>query len=281
MKIERYVLITGASTGIGEACATHLDKLGFSVLAGVRKSADGERLKKSASSRLTPVMIDVTSKSSIDEALAQVKARVGEQGLYGLVNNAGIAVAGPLEVLTDAHLREQFDVNVFGLMAVTRASLPLLRLAKGRIVNMSSISGRTTAPLLGAYCASKYAVESLSDALRLELKEWGIRVAIIQPGMIATPIWDRSHESSMQRIGSDERIDTLYGKLTKSLFSTVKEAKLKAIAPQKVADAVGHALASPRPRLRYAVGTDAKVGMLLARYLPASAMDRLILSQLK
>jgi NAD(P)-dependent dehydrogenase (short-subunit alcohol dehydrogenase family) len=280
-KSARAVLVTGASTGIGEACAMQLQKNGFQVFAGVRKTADAERIKHLKIAGLEPVLLDVTSQTSIDDCAKHIEAQVSGRGLFGLVNNAGIAVAGPLELLTSEHLREQFEVNVIGLAATTRATLPLLRLAKGRIVNMSSVSGKTTYPFLGAYCASKYAVEAISDALRLELNQFGIRVAVIEPGVIATPIWKRSEASTRQRIGVDPRLHTLYGSIQKGIEKALGDAKTKALAPSKVADAVVHALSSKRPKLRYLVGTDAKIGTLLSRWVPAPVLDKLILSQMR
>ena len=157
------IVITGASSGIGEACALYLDELGYRVFAGVRKPAAGEALKAKASKRLAPVILDVTDVASIDRAVETVKAAVGAAGLAGLVNNAGIGVGGPLEVVPLADLRKQFEVNVIGQVAVTQALLPLLRQGRGRIVNMGSIAGRATMPFMGPYSASKFALEALTD----------------------------------------------------------------------------------------------------------------------
>ncbi len=175
------VLITGASTGIGAACALHLDRLGFRVWAGVRRPSDGEALVGQASRQLTPIILDVTDSNSIAAALAGVGAGAGGDSLAGLVNNAGIVVAAPVEILPIAELRTQLEVNVIGLVAVTQAALPLLRLGRGRVVNIGSISGRMATPVIGAYAASKFAVEALTDALRVEVQPWGIDVALIEP----------------------------------------------------------------------------------------------------
>src|SRR5579862_2288927 len=182
----RAVLITGASTGIGAACALYLDARGFRVFAGVRNPADGEALRARSSSRLAPVLLDVTNSDSLRDAAAVINETVSETGLHGLVNNAGIAVGGPLEVLPLDDLRRQFEVNVVGQLAVTQAMLPLLRKARGRIVNMGSIVGRAPVPLVGAYSMSKAAVAAMTTALRLELDLWGIDVSLIEPGAIAT-----------------------------------------------------------------------------------------------
>src|SRR6266568_4897165 len=166
MSTPGSVVVTGASTGIGEACALRLDRRGFRVFAGVRREVDGGALKQKASSRLTPILLDVTDASSIKSAAAAVVAALGEEGLSGLVNNAGIAIAGPLEFLPIDELRRQFEVNVIGQIAVTQAFLPLLRKGHGRIVNMGSIAGKSALPFTGPYCASKFALEALTDSLR-------------------------------------------------------------------------------------------------------------------
>ncbi|GBL40485.1 dehydrogenase/reductase SDR family member 9 [Nitrospirota bacterium] len=173
--LRQSVVITGASTGIGAACALHLDAMGFQVFAGVRRREDGAALKARGSQRLLPVRLDVTDEVSIAQAAALVKEAVGEEGIAGLVNNAGIAVAGPLEVLPIPELRKQFEVNVIGAVAVTQAFLPLVRIGRGRIVNMGSIAGRATMPFLGPYSMSKFALEAMTTALRLELDTWGSR----------------------------------------------------------------------------------------------------------
>ena len=192
---QRPVVVTGASTGIGEACALRLDKLGFTVFAGVRKDSDAEKLKQKASPRLTPIFLDVTDPESIASAVKIVTQIVGDRGLFGLVNNAGISIPSPLELIPIAEFQQQMQVNVTGQLAVTQAFLGLLRLRKGRIVNMGSISGRSATPFLGAYNISKFALEGFTDVLRMELRPWGISVSIIEPGAIATPIWEKSFAS--------------------------------------------------------------------------------------
>ena len=186
------VVITGASTGIGRVCAFHMDKLGFRVFAGIRNESDGRSLIEGSAGRITPLLIEVTDSVSALAAADRVAGAVGSAGLSGLVNNAGIVVAGPLEFLPLSELRKQFEVNVLGQIAVTQAFLPLLRQARGRIVNMSSIAGRVAFPYIGPYSASKYALEAISDALRIELLPWGISVSVIEPGDVATPIWKKS-----------------------------------------------------------------------------------------
>ena len=182
------ILVTGASTGIGEACALHLDRAGHRVFAGVRRPADGERLTKRASPRLLPVMLDVCDDSQIAEAAELIGGEVGTAGLWGLVNNAGIAIGGPVEFLALDQWRTQLEVNVIGQVAVTRAMLPLVRAATGRVVFIGSISGRLATPMMGPYCASKHAIEAIGSSLAEELRPFGMRVSVIEPGAIATPM---------------------------------------------------------------------------------------------
>jgi NAD(P)-dependent dehydrogenase (short-subunit alcohol dehydrogenase family) len=190
------VLVTGASTGIGQACASRLVREGCRVFAGVRRAEDGERLSAAEPERLQWLLLDVTDAAQIAAAAEAVSRQVGEHGLAGLVNNAGIAIGGPLEFVTPDALRRQFEVNVIGLHAVTAAFLPLLRRGNGRIVHMGSISGRIASPFIGPYTASKHAVEGLTDSLRLELAPEGIHVSVIEPGQVRTPIWDKAVATS-------------------------------------------------------------------------------------
>ena len=169
-----------------------MDRRGFRVFAGVRSPSAAEKLRAKASSRLTAVTIDVTDIASIAAAVDRVAAAVGDTGLAGLVNNAGIVVPGPLEAVPIDALRRQLEVNVIGQVAVTQAFLPLLRKARGRVVNMSSINGGLSIPCLGPYAASKWALEAINDALRQELRRFGIRVSSVVPGAISTPIWEKS-----------------------------------------------------------------------------------------
>src|SRR4051812_39464080 len=184
MSAPRAVVVTGASTGIGEAIARRMDA-GFRVFAGVRKEEDAERLR-AAGANIEPVLLDVTDQASIDAAAATVKAAVRDQGLAGLVNNAGIAVSAPLEFLPVDELRNQLEVNVVGQVAVTQAFLSDIRTAKGRIINIGSIGGKVAFPLAGAYAASKFAMEAITDSLRRELRPWGIEVSIVEPGGVKT-----------------------------------------------------------------------------------------------
>ncbi|MEX5217232.1 MAG: SDR family oxidoreductase [Nitrospira sp.] len=271
------VVITGASTGIGAACALALDKSGYRVFAGIRDKADGTRLTASASPRLMPIGLDVTDPPSIAAALHTVKAMVGEQGLAGLINNAGIAVAGPVEVLPLSEWRRQFEVNIFGLISVTQAFLPLLRQGNGRVINIGSMSGRTAMPYMAPYAASKHALLGLTTSLRIELHPWGVHVALIEPGAIATPIWGKTRkEVDAGESGWTREMKALY----KTSFTKAKEAvsKIGAQAPPPgiVVDAVIHALRSRFPKTRYLVGRDARIRAILVKVLPDRVHDWLI-----
>jgi NAD(P)-dependent dehydrogenase (short-subunit alcohol dehydrogenase family) len=269
-------VVTGASSGIGEACALRLDSLGFRVFAGVRKPVDGDALKSKASERLTPVILDVTSEESIAGAVRMV----GDVPLAGLVNNAGIIVAGPLELVPMAMWRKQFEVNVLGQVAVTQAFLPLLRAGRGRIVNMSSVAGRSALPYSGPYCSSKFALEGLTDSLRMELREWGISVSIVEPGAIRTPIWEKSLTGATESMsGVPAHLLELYRTILAKMTTAAAQAEKHASPVEAVVKAVEHALTAAKPKTRYVVGSNAKMRMKL-NYLPDRTIDSLILKKL-
>lgn len=279
----RAVVITGASTGIGAACAVHLDRLGFVVFAGVRKVEDGEALQRQGgTNRLIPLILDVTDDASIQQSRAIVAEHVGTSGLFGLINNAGIAVVGPLEAVPIPDLRRQLEINLIGQVAVTQTFLPLVRLARGRIVNMGSIAGRAAMPLMGPYSASKFALEAITDALRLEVQQWGIEVSIIEPGAIATPIWDKSGKGATDlEAATTPEMRMLYAGVIAGVRKVVAEAANRAIAPDAVAQAVEHALTAARPKTRYLVGADAKFRALMVKLLPDRVSDTVLTWVLK
>jgi NAD(P)-dependent dehydrogenase (short-subunit alcohol dehydrogenase family) len=275
------VLITGASTGIGQACAERLVREGCRVFAGVRRAEDGERLSTAWPERLRWIILDVTDSSQIAAAVETVRAAVGEHGLSGLVNNAGIAVGGPLEFVTPELLRRQLEVNVIGLHAVTSAFLPLIRSAKGRIVHIGSISGRIASPFIGPYTASKHAVEGLTDALRLELAPEGLHVAVIEPGQVRTPIWQKglaAFGNITKRIPPEGM--ARYGGKLRVFQWMLERAPRYAVPAERVAEVVVHALFSAEPRTRYVVGRDARVRLWLHRLLPDRLMDAVVLAAL-
>lgn len=274
---QQSVMITGASTGIGRATAVYLDERGFRVFAGVRKPEDATRLAKSGSDRLTPITIDVTDAASIEAAARSVAEAVGEAGLGGVVNNAGIGVGGVQEFLDLDALRRQLEVNVVGPVAVTRAFLPLLRKTRGRIVNISSNGGYIAAPFLGPYAASKFALEALSDSLRRELRPWGIQVAVIEPGSIQSDIWEKARDQARdveEKLSEPAR--ALYGPALESMSRYVEQTAGRAIPAEAVAREVHHALTADKPRTRYRVGVDAKAMRVLSRFLPDRTLDALL-----
>ena len=269
-----YVFITGTSSGIGEACVRHLAGQGFNVFAGVRKQADAERV---AGPRVEPVIVDVTDDASVAAAAEHIREATGSTGLAGLVNNAGIAVAGPLEFLPIEDFQRQLEVNVTGVVRTTQAVLPSLRQARGRIVNMSSIGGRVALPMVAPYAASKFALEGLSDALRRELRPWGMHVAVIEPGAVATPIWDKGVEAAeaLDRDAPPE-VRERYGEVIDKIREESEKNRTAGVPPQEVAEAVAHALTAPKPKTRYLVGRDAKVRGPVAKMLPDRTMDAAI-----
>jgi NAD(P)-dependent dehydrogenase (short-subunit alcohol dehydrogenase family) len=267
------VLVTGASTGIGEATVLHLKTLGFDAIGAVRKDEDAERLEGRG---VRTVRIDVTNADQI----AAARDELGDVALAGLVNNAGIAVAAPLEFLPIDRLRQQLEINLIGQVAVTQAFLPALRRGHGhgRIVNLSSIGGRVGLPLVGAYNASKFGLEGLSDALRRELRPQGIDVILIEPGGVKTPIWRKGEDLADEMLEDvPPEAERLYGQLIQNVRAgTRRIATESGIEPREVAEVIGTALTASRPRTRYLVGSDAKMRARLARVLPDRVMDRMI-----
>jgi NAD(P)-dependent dehydrogenase (short-subunit alcohol dehydrogenase family) len=277
----RSVVITGASTGIGAASALALDRAGWRVFAGVRRAEDGAALRQQASDRLVPLELDVADAASIAAATATVGAALGEAGLDGLVNNAGISVAAPLEFVPVAELRRQLDVNVVAQVAVTQAFLPLLRLARGRIVNMGSMSGVMALPFLGPYAASKFALEALTDSLRVELRPWGIEVIIIEPGGIATPIWTKSLAAADRLLeGMPQLIFDYYGPAIKGMRRLVQRTSETGLPVRLVAEAVTDALTARRPKTRYRVAKGGWTTRHIITQLPDRMRDRQIAKRL-
>jgi NAD(P)-dependent dehydrogenase (short-subunit alcohol dehydrogenase family) len=271
----KAVVITGASTGIGKTTALRLSQAGFEVFACVRKETDAHSLQKEM--KVRTLLLDVTNEAQIQAALKEVESVVGEAGLWGLVNNAGIVVAGPLEFLPVSEIRKQFEVNVFAQIVVTQAFMPLLRKATGRIVMMSSVSGQFASPMTGPYAGSKFALEGLTDALRRELHSWNIKVSLIEPGRIATPIWEKGLRSAETQLeGLSDMVKRLYTTQIEATRRQAAEAVTASISPDYVAKAVLHALTSPNPKARYVVGMDARLLTLLVRLLPTRVLDYVI-----
>jgi len=280
MPRSRFVLVSGASTGIGRGAALTLARRGWTVFAGVRRDEDGASLEAEQAGDVRPVRLDVTSEDDIASTVAQVAEAVGPNGLDALVNNAGVATGGPLEDLGVDELRWMFDVNVFGLHALTQAALPLVREARGRIVHVSSIAGMMYHPMTGAYAASKHAVQALAGTLRAELAPQGIHVATINPGQIDTPIWAKGQQMADAREASmTDAIKARYRPFLDATRAQIAEGATKGAPVSIVSDAVVHALESARPRTTYLVGTDARLGAWLRWLLPdrwyESVMNRI------
>ena len=265
----RSALVTGASSGIGRECVLHLAAKGFRVFAGVRKQEDADALARAGLPAIVPIMLEVTDESSIRAATAAVSPLLHADESFALVNNAGITVAGPLELLDVAAIRQQFDVNVFAPIAVTQAFLPLLRSHRGRIVLMGSLFGRIALPFVAPYAGAKFALEAFADSLSLELREWGIRVILMEPGNVATPIWRRTKERTAASVGAlpEERL-SLYRTALGSFERLTDSYSATGIPPRRVAWKVAHALTTRRPRTRYPVGWDARVYGRLGPLLP-------------
>jgi NAD(P)-dependent dehydrogenase (short-subunit alcohol dehydrogenase family) len=260
--LTRTAIVTGASSGIGQACAVRLARAGWRVLAGVRREGD-------APEGTEELLLDVTDAEQIRDAAERV------QDLNGLVNNAGIALGSPLELVPVDQLRHQLEVNLVGQVAVTQALLPALRRAKGRIVFMGSIAGRSALPFLAPYAASKHGLEAVADSLRLELKPFGIPVSIVEPGSIRTPIWSRSAERADELAATqDSELAELYGERV-AAFRRVALKRGEGGAPaDRVAEVVEEALTAERPHARYLVGRDAKLRAGFER-LPDRLRDRI------
>jgi len=273
------VLITGASTGIGEATALRLAGVGWTVLAGVRSDEDGARLAaKAPSGRIEPLALDVTDFEQIRRAAARVSelGGGGEESpgrLDALVNNAGIGFGGPLELLHPDDLRKQFDVNVLGQVAVMQAMLPALRAARGRIVFMSSVGGRVAMAFTAPYAASKHAIEAFGDALRVELASSHVQVALVEPGSVATPIWDKARATGEQ-VNVPPQLQKEYGNVPAAMDKALKDTAERGVPAEQVAQTIERALSSRRMKSRYVVGRDARAMILARGLLPDHVFDR-------
>jgi NAD(P)-dependent dehydrogenase (short-subunit alcohol dehydrogenase family) len=273
----RNVLVTGASSGIGEATVHHLAGLGMRVFAAVRDTVDGEALRTQAqgSGPVVPIVLDVRDEASIARAVDEVRAGVGSEGLAGLVNNAGEGIPGPLEVVDLAQLREQLEVNVVGQVAVTQAALPLLRQARGRIVFVGSIGGKVAVQFAGPYHASKYAIEAIGDCLRQELEPDGIAVAIVEPGPISTGIWDKAAARIDDLLTRTPEVDRYRERLL-SLRESLQSADQKGGSPNEVAKVIGKALTATSPATRYPVGTAATLASAVKPWIPDKLYDAVV-----
>ncbi len=277
---QRYVVVTGASTGIGRATTKAAVEHGLRVFGSVRKQADADSLRDEFGDDVTPLLFDVTDPEAIARGVQAAKEVLGGRSLAGLVNNAGVATAGPLMELPLDELRQQFEINVFGLLGVTQAWLPLLGAHRdhsgpaGRVVNISSVAGRIVAPFVAAYAASKHAVEALSDGLRRELMLYGIDVIVVQPGAIKTPIWDKAEALDIDKYSGSDYADIM----TRFQKFMVDKGR-KGLDPTRVANTVVRALTIANPRSRYPVPDEPWMGWRLPRMLPDRWVDRGIAKQ--
>jgi NAD(P)-dependent dehydrogenase (short-subunit alcohol dehydrogenase family) len=276
------VVVTGASTGIGRATALYLDKEGYRVFAGVRKDTDAESLIEVASDRLTPITIDVTEDRSIEAAKDEVQRAVGEDGIVGLVNNAGVGGGGPIEFMDLDNFRDTLEINLVGQIAVTQAFMSLIREAKGTIVFIASIGGRIATPFLSPYNASKFGIEAVGESLRAEVMPWGIDVTVVEPGSISTEIWAKGADTASDQLeGLSPDARRLYGKQLTRFSEALGETADRGIHPDKVAIVIHKAIRSDKPKHRYLVGTDAKVAARLKGYLPERTFSKFLRSQTK
>lgn len=275
----KAVVVTGASTGIGKGCVSVLVAKGFRVFGSVRKQADADALSQAFGDCFQPLILDVTDSAAVRAGAELVAKALGGESLFGLVNNAGIAVAGPLLYLDPEELRRQLEVNVTGQLLVTQAFAPLLLRQSpgerpGRIVMMSSVGGRNASPFLGPYNASKFALEGLSESLRRELMLLGIDVIIIAPGAVATPIWDKTDQIDTSRFAN-----TPYAAPLDAMRDYAREIGRKGLKPEVLGEAVWRALTVARPKTRYVVTPD-PVQEILVHTLPKRTVDRMIAKRL-
>jgi NAD(P)-dependent dehydrogenase (short-subunit alcohol dehydrogenase family) len=270
------VLVTGAARGIGKTIVAHLASTGWEVIAGVRTEQDAAAITAVDPQRISAVILDITNAEHLAALAESLPPR-----LDAVVNNAGIAVAGPVEAVTVGDWRKQLDINVIGQLAVTRAVLPKLRESRGRIVFISSVNGRLSVPLLGPYCASKFALEAAADALRMELKGWGIPVVLVQPAQTDTDMWRTADDMVVETEASmTPALRTLYAKHIAGMKKSVPAARKMAVPADKVAAVVEEALTARRPRARYVVGMGPKLQVALMTNLPTALRDRLMTTML-
>lgn len=266
------IVVTGASTGIGRAAAQRMAARGYDVLAGVRRAGDAP-----AGERITEVIVDVTDAAQV----AALGETVGDRPLAGLVNNAGVSISGPVEFLPLDELRRQLEINVVGHVAVTQTLIEALRRGPGRIANIGSVGARTPLPFLSPYAASKTALWAIGESLRNELRPWGIHVATIEPGAIATEIWRKGGQQASDAAAAlPPRGQELYGPTLAKVDDIVQNVSAGALPADKVADVIEHALTSPRPKDRYLIGRDARQSVIARRLLGWRLYDRVVAKQM-
>ena len=272
------LIISGCSSGIGRACALHFASSGYRVFACVRKEADAASLRAAdPSGNLEPLLLDVTDAAQLASVAAELSGRLGQQGLAGLVNNAGVGNGGPLEFQDPDEVRHTFEVNVMGPLRLSQTFLPLLRTAQGRIINIGSMAGKVVIPMNGSYSISKFGLEAFSDALRQELQPHGVRVALVEPGPIATPMISGAQQQGdqhMERLPPQAR--QYYGARMTKLLAQLEQMERQAAPPAVVVKAVEHALEAVKPKTRYLVTREARALVFLRWLLPDRALDFLL-----
>jgi len=279
--LDRAVVVTGASTGIGRAAVAKAVREGAHVFASVRKEADAESLRGEFGEAVTPLLFDVTDEAAVRAGAAKVAAALGNRRLFGLVNNAGVAVPGPLLHLDTDDLRRQFEVNFFGVHNVTRAFADLLGADKsrtgnpGRIVMISSVGGQNGAPFVGPYAASKFAIEGYSQSLRRELMLYGIDVIVIGPGAIATPIWNKAEQNDLKRYANTD-----YGPAVERVAEFMVKQGKAGLPPSDVGDLIWLCLTHPSPKVRYHILRNAFMDRTLPKLMNPRAVDKVYASRL-
>jgi NAD(P)-dependent dehydrogenase (short-subunit alcohol dehydrogenase family) len=275
---DKIVLITGTSTGIGRATALHLDQLGYHVIGTVRKESDAQNLQDAASAKLRTLLLDVANTDSIARFQEALKQELDSKGLWGLVNNAAAAFSSPLEIVPLDRLRWLFEVNLFGLLAVTQVCLPYLRKEQGRIINISSTASVMVAPFHGPYSSTKWGLNALSNALRLELRPFGIQVSVIICGAIKTPMWETGGANAREIWAEQpEEKRELYGARYGQLGRYFQEIGQKGVPPEEAAQTIADALSRDRAKYTYYVGSDAQFYRLFNKLIPERLRDWVML----
>ena len=274
-KMKKYIFITGISTGIGKNLALQLSKAGYHVLGTVRKHEDAEILRAESNGLITVLIADVTIGAEVESAIDQVNEIVAEDGLFALINNAGLAVPGPLELISEEDFRYQIEVNLFAVHKITNACLPLLKkYPQSYIINISSVSGIFNNPFMGAYCISKHALESMNEIYRRELRPFGIHVVSIKPGPLKTEIWRKN-------VGAlDKYLESDYGTILSNADKIIQNTEKSALPVQKVSDLVLKILKDKKPKPGYIIHAKPLTMKILAYCIPAKIQDKLIFSAL-
>ncbi len=279
--VKKSVFISGASRGIGRACAEYLAMRDYRVFASVRNRDDGTKLQESIDGQIEPILMDLEQQESIEQAIKELTLKLDDKGLDGLINNAGIAVAGPLEFLPLDRVRSMFEINFFGALSLTQKALPLLRKCKGRLINITSMEAGVSIPLNSVYSASKCALEALSDSLRIELSKTGVKVIIVRPGFTKTDIVSTGiadFDEIIEQLPESERDYREMGKAVVSLAS--KKGFEHASEPEAVAKTVFEALKARSPKTLYSVGMDAHLSRFLECFFPDSWSDWVMKKQI-